>query len=428
MLNDLKDIYIKKRTPVQWITMFIVILPLLLQALLQFFNFPSAIKYTIDIAWIAAMLWIVFSKRIKINRKVLPFVVFVAVFFCYCLIIYVFRYQSIFYFLWGFRNNFRFFLAFLAIVFFLERDDIDCIFKVIDAFFVINVFVSIYQFFVLDLVKDYCGGIFGSETGSNASTLLFFSIVVARSILKFMNGSEKAAICFTKCAIALLLAILAELKFFVVVFVLILLIANLVTRFSIKKVAMVLVLILLIGMAGPLYQMLFGSELSIKTLLAHFTYEHYSSAEDVGRFTAIPQISETIHKDWLSKLFGLGLGNCDTSSFAICNTPFFQSHQEMNYIWFSSACWFLETGFVGLLFYLAFFAICLVNAFRQMKRNEGNLIYSQIAIITSILCVLLTFYNASLRSEIGYLAFFILALPFINENNVAKDVYARHGG
>ena len=91
MLNDLKDIYIKKRTPVQWITMFIVILPLLLQALLQFFNFPSAIKYTIDIAWIAAMLWIVFSKRIKINRKVLPFVVFVAVFFCYCLIISIYK-------------------------------------------------------------------------------------------------------------------------------------------------------------------------------------------------------------------------------------------------------------------------------------------------------------------------------------------------
>lgn len=428
MLNVKRLMYIKKRTPMQWITMYIVVMPLLLQALLQFFQLPSVIKYTIDVAWIATVFFLIFSKNITLQRKNMPFVIFIAAFGCYCLFTYLMNYQSVFYFLWGLRNNFRFYFAFLAFVLLIEQDDAESIFKFIDILFAINVFVSIYQFFVLDLVKDYCGGIFGTETGSNASTLLFFSIVVSRSILKFMNGSEKVAICFTKCAIALLLAILAELKFFVVVFVLILIIANLVTHFSVKKVAMVLVLILLIGMFGPLYQMLFDSELSIKTFLEHFTYEHYSSAEDVGRFTAIPQIAETINKDWLSKLFGLGLGNCDTSSFAICNTPFFQSHQGMNYIWFSSACWFLETGFVGLLFYLAFFAICLVNAFKRMKRNEGKLIYSQIAIITSILCVLLTFYNASLRSEIGYLAFFTLALPFINENNGAIEVYARHGG
>ena len=428
MLNLKRLIYIKKRLPMQWIAMFIIVMPLLLQALLQFFQFPSAIKYTIDVAWIATVIFMIFSKNITLQRKNMPFVIFIAMFGCYCVLIYLMNYQSVFYFLWGFRNNFRFYFAFLAFVLLIEQDDAESLFRCIDILFVINIFVSIYQFFVLDLVKDYCGGIFGTETGSNASTLVFFSVVVARSILKFMNGSEKIAICFTKCAIAFLLAILAELKFFIVIFVLILIIATRVTRFSIKKVAMVLVLILLIGIAGPLYQMLFDSELSIKTFLAHFTFEHYSSAEDVGRFTAIPQISETIHKDWLSKLFGLGLGNCDTSSFAICNTPFFQSHQEMNYIWFSSACWFLETGFVGLVFYLAFFVICFINAVKQTKNKGPNLIYAQITIIVSVVCVLLTFYNSSLRSEIGYLAFFTLALPFINENDEAKDEYARHGG
>ncbi len=426
MLKEKRLIYIKKRTPMQMFTMFIVIMPLLLQALLQLFHFPGVIKYTVDVAWMTVMLWMIFSKRMILNRKVLPYVVFVTVFFFYCLIIYLFRYQSVFYFLWGFRNNFRFYLAFFAIIFFLEYDDIDFIFKIIDVLFIINIFVSIYQFFVLDIVKDYCGGIFGAETGSNASTLLFFSIVVSRSILKYMNGCEKAVICFTKCATALLLATLAELKFFFIVFVIILIIASLITRFSAKKAAILIVLVMLVGMSGTLYQMLFETEFSIKKILEHFTYEHYSSAKDVGRFTAIPQIAKTIHKDWVSKLFGLGLGNCDTSSFAICNTSFFQSHQSLNYIWFSSACWFLETGFVGLLFYLTFFAICFISGLKQMKLKEGNIIYSQITIIMSVLCVLLTFYNSSLRTEIGYLAFFALALPFIYGNAEVKDVYVRH--
>jgi len=429
VVSDFKNVQIKKRHLMQWITMFIVIMPLLLQSLLQFFGLPSVIKYTIDVAWIVTVLFVLFFGKLKFHRRIIPFVLFVAIFSCYCLIVNLVNYQSVFYFLWGFRNNFRFYFAFLAVILFLENDDIECIFKWIDVLFVINAIVSIYQFFVLDLAKDYCGGIFGTETGSNASTLLFFSIVVARSLLKYMNGTEKAIICFLKCATALLLALFAELKFFFVVFVLILIMASLITHFSAKKVAIMIVLVVLVGMSSSLYQILFGSELSIESLLEHLTYEHYATTEDVGRFSAIPIISETIHTDWLSKLFGLGLGNCDTSSFAICSTPFFQSHQNMNYIWFSSACWFLETGFIGLLLYLAFFAICFMCVIKQMKRKEGNLLYSQLAIIMSVLCVLLTFYNASLRSEIGYLAFFVLALPFINNGDDKKfSVYARLGG
>ena len=414
MLEERRLIYIKKRTPMQWITMCIVVMPLLLQALLQFLKLPSVIKYTVDIAWIATMFVIFFSKRIRLHRKIVPFVIFIVAFLCYCLISYLFNYQSVFYFLWGFRNNFRFYFAFLAIALFLERTDIECIFKLLDLLFVVNAFVSIYQFFLLDLTKDYCGGIFGTETGSNASALLFFSIVVSRSLLKYMNGNENSMVCFAKCATALLLALFAELKFFFVVFVLILVMASMITRFSVQKLVIAVASVFLVSIASSLYQIFFESELSISAFLEHFTYEHYSSAEDVGRFTAIPRIAEAIHTDWMSKLFGMGLGNCDTSSFAICNTPFFQNHSGMNYIWFSSACWLLETGFVGLFAYLAFFVICFIMSLKHMKDGDKDQLFSQLSVIMAVLCVLLTFYNASLRSEIGFLAFWILALPFID--------------
>ena len=421
MLIDKRFIYIKKRTPLQWITVFIVVMPLFLQALLQLFRFPSVIKYTIDVAWITAALSMIFVRRIRLNRKLVPFAVFITLFACYCLMVYLFRYQSILYFLWGFRNNFRYYFAFLAFVIFLDRDDIDAIFKLVDVLFVVNFFVSLYQFFVLNLKQDYCGGIFGAETGSNATTLLFFAIVSAKTLLCYMNGNEKVITCGVKCAAMLLVAALAELKFFFVTFVIILILASLLTRFSMKKLALVIISVVFISMAGSLYQMLFETELSISSLIEHFSYDHYATAEDVGRFSAIPKILESIHRDWFSRLFGLGLGNCDTASFAIFNTPFFQSHRHMNYLWFSSASWFLETGFVGLLSYLAFYVICYIKSKKLIKHTSGDLLYAQMAVIMSVLCILLTFYNSSLRTDIGFLPFFILALPFVaNKENVCQ--------
>jgi hypothetical protein len=67
-----------------------------------------------------------------------------------------------------------------------------------------------------------------------------------------------------------------------------------------------------------------------------------------------------------------------------------------------------------IIIFLSFFVMCLVKVLRQMKNNVGELLYSQMAIIMAVLCFALTFYNSSLRTEIGYVVYFILALPFIN--------------
>lgn len=413
MLEDKKYIYIKKRSITQWLTMFIVTMPFFLQALMQFFHIPSLIKYTVDIAWIVVLVSFLFKGRIQLKRGVAPFAVLIILFFFYCLVVYLFHFQSPFYLLWGTRNNFRGYIAFLAVAILLDYDDIKTLFKLIDVLFVINFFVSIYQALVLGYVQDFCGGIFGVETGSNASTIVLFSVVTARSLLLYMNGQEKTVLCFGKCAISLALSALAELKFFFVLFVIILIMAAAFTRFSWKKTAFMVVVVFVMSISGAVMTSLFESDLSLESIIHLITTDHYSSREDIGRLTAIPQISETILTQTPQRLFGLGLGNCDTSSFAICNTPFFQMHQGINYIWFSSACLFLETGLVGLLLYLAFFALCFFMALRKMKQNASEPLYAQMSMIMAVLCVAFTFYNSSLRTEIGYVAYFVLALPFI---------------
>lgn len=417
-------LYIKKRTFTQWLTMFVAVMPLLMQALLQFFGLPSATKYLVDAALAVVVLFFFFTRLryVSLERKALPFVVFLIALMSLCLVVYIFNYQSAFYFLWGMRNNFRFYFAFLAFIILLETDDVDRIFQLIDILFVINIFVSIYQIAVLGFVGDFCGGIFGVKAGSNGSTLLFFSIVTARSLLKYMNGDENTLICGAKCATALILSAFAELKFFFIVFVVILILASLLTRFSIKKFVIALAAVFVINFSTTILSDLFGSEISINKILGNLTYENYATADDVGRFTAIPRIAQTIHKTWLSKLFGMGLGNCDTAAFAICNTPFFRTHKSLNYIWFSSACWFLETGFVGLGMYLSFFAICFFKGVKRIRRKIGNLLYAQLSVIMAFMCLLLTFYNSSLRTDIAFLAYFILALPYIGDSEYMHTI------
>ncbi len=417
MLEVKDKIYIKKRTFSQWLTLFVIVMPFFLQALLQFFGFPGLVKYTLDLAWVL-LLCSFFTKRwVKVRKSLLPFTALIIGFFCYCLIVHLFNFDSPFYFLWGFRNNFRFYIAFFAFAMFIEKDDIEGIFKFIDILFYINLFVSVYQIVVLGYVQDFCGGIFGVETGSNASTIILFAVVTSRSMLLYMNGKEKAIVCLLKCAIALFVAAFAELKFFFVIFIMIAVIATLLTKFSWKKMLFIIVAVFLIGFSSSLLTLIFESDISFDSIMHFVTAEHYSSAKDLGRFTAIPRISETILTEWWSKLFGLGLGNCDTSSFAVCNTPFFQTHQSLNYIWFSSACLFLETGYIGLVLFISFFVVCLVKSYNQIKNNNGDVLYSQMAIIMAVLCILLTFYNSSLRTEIGYVAYFILAIPFIYSYN-----------
>ena len=57
--------------------------------------------------------------------------------------------------------------------------------------------------------------------------------------------------------------------------------------------------------------------------------------------------------------------------------------------------------------------MCFILARRQIKKGANEL-FCRIGMIMSVVCFILVFYNSSLRTEIAYMAFFSLSLPFIN--------------
>jgi len=417
--KEFGKLYIKKRTVPEWLTLFIFVMPFLLSFFLDFLQLPGFLKHTIDLAWIGVFAFMFIRKQAYIDKKIVGITIAIVAFFVYTIAVYIFNFQSPLFYLWGLRNNFRFYIAFIAFAVFLTNDDIETCFRFLDIMFWINAAVVVIQFFVLGYEQDYLGGIFGVDRGCNAYSIIFFSIVVGKSILCFMDGKENVVNCILKSGASLIIAAMAEIKFYFLIFVLILAMSMFFTKLSWRKFAILIVMAVLILFAGSALTIIFdeSDRLTFEHIVELMTATNYSSAEDLGRFTAVPTISKTIFTDWWGRLFGMGLGNCDTSSFAIFNTPFYQTYEYLHYNWFSSAFLFLETGYVGLTAYFSFFVFCFFNSLRLMRKNMSDRLHCQIAMIIAIICIALTVYNSSLRTEAGYMAFFALALPLISKKS-----------
>lgn len=420
-------LYIKKRTVSEWMMLFIFFFPAAQSFLTELLPIPDAIKFLCD-GFLVLLLLKLFSQRFtKIDNYSMPFVVIVGLFFFITLVGYLFNYQSVFYYLWGLRNNIRMFIAFFAFAYLADWEDAKGWIKALDVLFVINFAVVILQYFS-GYGQDYIGGIFGTSKGCNGSLLIFLCIVFAKTILSFMRGEEKMSKCIFVSVASLLVSTLSELKMFFILFILILFMASFVTAHSIKKTlffAFGAVLVVLFSTLLTVLYKDFTDFLSFDSLIKALTDTGYATDEDIGRFTALPVISQRFLPGFFRKLFGLGLGNCDSSSLSMFNTPFFESHQTVHYSYFSYAFLFLETGFVGLALYASFFVASFFVSRKLKKLEMADEFACQMSIILSVISLILLVYNSSLRMEIGFMLFFVLALPIIsaNEQRESDDVY-----
>lgn len=407
--------------------LFIFFFPAAQAFLTELLPIPDAIKFLCD-GFLVLLLLKLFSQRFtKIDNYSMPFVVIVGLFFFITLVGYLFNYQSVFYYLWGLRNNIRMFVAFFAFAYLADWEDAKGWIKALDVLFVINFAVVILQYFS-GYGQDYIGGIFGTSKGCNGSLLIFLCIVFAKTILSFMRGEEKMSKCIFVSVVSLLVSTLSELKMFFILFVLILFMASFMTAHSIKKTlffAFGAVLVVLFSTLLTVLYKDFTDFLSFDSLIKALTDTGYATDEDIGRFTALPVISQRFLPGFFRKLFGLGLGNCDSSSLSMFNTPFFESHQTVHYSYFSYAFLFLETGFVGLALYASFFVASFFVSRKLKKLEMADEFACQMSIILSVISLILLVYNSSLRMEIGFMLFFVLALPIIsaNEQRESDDVY-----
>lgn len=348
------------------------------------------------------------------------------VFFCLTVVGQLLGYQSILYYLSGLNNNGRFFIFFFGCILFLKAEQRDTYRKIWDVLFWINFLLSIYQFAVMDVKLSYeggdiLGGLFGTVPGCNAYTNVFLTVCVTMSILRYMNQQEKAWMCLAKCAAALILAAMAELKMFVLEFAAILVLAVLLTKFSRRK--MYLIIGGIVGTVACVKLMLeffpwwagwFTPEAIWETAVSSVGY---TGTGDWNRLTAVPIAWNEYLLTWPHKLFGLGLGNCDFSPIAGMTSPFYEANWTSNYYLFSSGLIMLETGLLGMIAYVGFFFVVFGAANSLLRSGKGDVVYCQLTEILALMSLVLFVYNSSLRTEVGYMLFFALALAFLREDH-----------
>jgi len=412
----------RRKSQPEWIVLFVLTMPFAFFVLIDVLGLPYSVKYMVDAAWMLLVLYMIRGPVVLPNVQVKRLAAISALFFGIGMFVYVFRFQSPFYYLWGFRNNARFFVFFFACVVFVKAHSAEHAFKLFDKMFWINIPVLVYQYLVLGKEQDTLGGVFGVERGCNGYLNVFLIIVVTGSILRYLNGKEKLSSCFFKCAAALVITVFAELKVFVVELALIALLSVLMTRFSLRKVLVVLgtaVGVILTGQLIAARFPAFSDWFRISGILEILSaYGGYTGIDDMNRLTAIP-ISLSYLPTLGEKLFGLGLGNCDYSSFDFLVSPFYAAHQNLHYTWFSSAFLVLETGLVGLVLYCLFFVWVYWGTTVREKQGQADPQICQWARILAIMCLVLVIYNASLRTEAAYMMYFVLALPFLSEEKTA---------
>lgn len=409
-----------------WLMWALIMMPFGFGLLNELLGLPWAIKYMLDVAWVLLMVLCALNEKFTCTRHITNTFLWSIGFAVYTVLVYLVEFQSPLYYLWGFRNNFRFYAAFIAFCSFLKPNDIKDYLKVFDWLFWVNTGVSLIQYFGFELSGDFLGGIFGAESGSNAFTNLYFLIVICKSVVFCMEKKESLFRCLLKCAASLVVATLAEMKFYFVELLLVVMLAVLFTSFSWRKLWIILGALAAVTLCAAMLASLFPNfsgwfsvEWFLETALSQ---KGYTGSNDLNRLNAIPQINELWLKNWGQRLFGLGLGNCDTSGFAIVNTPFFERYGDMHYTWLSYAMIYLETGYIGLAFYFGFFVL-VYRAIRKMEKKMDGvaLSYCRISRIMCILCAVISVYNASLRAEPGYMAYFVLAIPFALYRDIVES-------
>ncbi len=410
---------IKKRANSEWITLFVLAMPFLFGLLIDLIGLPTLVKYVIDIAWIVLLGALILNRFMTANRESKKILGFIAIFFCITLVGFIINLKSPLYYLWGFRNNFRFFIFLLSCISFLDFENLDGYLKIFDKLFYLNFAVSLIQYFGFGIKRDRLGGIFGNAEGSNGFTIIFFSIIIAKSILSYLNNKEKFYLLFIKCLMAIIVSALAELKFFYFLFIVIVAIAVLVTEFTFKKLSLIILSVVgvILGITilmqiFPTWANWFTIDRIVETALST---EGYTGAGDMNRLTSVPMSWNMFLTSWPKRLLGLGLGNCDTSAFSFLTTPFSKSNGYLHYNWFSTSFMLLETGLIGLLTYFSFFVLIYSWAGKRLKNGKGEALHCQLAKVIAVVALILVVYNQSMRTEAAYMMFFVFSLPFINK-------------
>ena len=136
---------------------------------------------------------------------------------------------------------FRGFIFFVACIRFLDEKDTKKIFDILFKLQIVNIILSLFQYFIQGYNQDNLGGIFGTQSGCNGYTNIFFVILLSYYVAAYMTKKEPVWKVAVVAVSTMLLAGLAELKIFYFEFALIILLCVIFVKPSFKTILIALI-------------------------------------------------------------------------------------------------------------------------------------------------------------------------------------------
>lgn len=402
-------------------------------------GFSNIFNYITDIFTVATAALAVYAY-LKTRPKQ-PWIIYgAAAFFCIGTISALVHKTPILLYIWSIRKNFRFILFLWSCFILLKKEYIEKLFKILFCLVIVNTIMVTYGFFFTDLNGDGINGLFGSELGGNAFMNSFLCVVVVYYLIMYLHQKKKLRYFLIILVCTNYIAAMSELKMLYIELACICagaVILNL-NKKRVKKVAISAGSILLTTFLSiqamyilyPAFDNFFEPE-TVWNYSAVIPYgtgheepvkvydEDGTLVNEVPVFNRVQGIKlayQHFLKTPLDKCIGIGFGNAESGSFQFFTSDFYRVYGETKYAGFLIPFFLTETGIIGVLCYSSMFVLAFLENFYnsyKKKMENGERAFAQVTEIMAGVCLLLCFYDASLRVEAtGYIVFWTLAFGY----------------
>lgn len=393
--------------------------------LLESLGAPHAITYLYDIVTLVLVVYLFGSRRSLSEIIRNTTVKMQLILFAFGVLVAAINSVSSVLIIWGLRNNIRFIIFFDACLLYLKERDVERLQSLFFKIEIINFILVLFEYFILGFARDNLGGIFGTGDGVNGILNCFIVIQLVHHFVEWIPKKERMLPLIVSTGMSLIIATLSEIKIFFVELVLVFIIYfvwimliehNYKTVF--KYIAIVFIAVIAASYAIQSLVKIYpdmGDFFSIEKILYHATKaEGYTGHGDLNRLSAIRTINSSIFSGSIVKqLFGLGLG---ATEFAVghdlLTSAFYSQYQYLHYSYFSLPWMYLETGYIGLFFYVGSFLKIVLDCIKYRHRKDIITVITTTFIIT-LMTLLFLIYNQSMRTSASYLVYVYLSFFYV---------------
>jgi hypothetical protein len=363
---------------------------------------------------------LLFRYPFKINqsRLEMPFVIMIILFITSLLGVLI-NGVSPFNYIFGFRGQFLTMVFMFASAAYLSIKDYHRIFHLLYKFQYVNIVFAILQLVVFNASADANNGAFlGGATQDIfcGALMTYFFYAYNQKLVKF----HKLLLVLTSC---FFIAIIEDEKFIFVEAGVILIYFSVANGLNTRKLitAFLLLVAIVLGFRNL-------SEGQADTLGGANNILDYSQTAGWGY--GLPRVGSSViiqkmfFDNPVKMLFGVGLGQGVETKLSFIDSSFYEKYGYLTYQLFSFQNVFLQTGWLGTIFYVGFFVSLLLYNFMRKKKAPAQYKYLyDMAITFTLLCTALIWYNQSLRIYFGIFPYFILGLgPCVTRQLMQKKL------